>query len=251
MNRLLLLHGFTGTPGAWDPVLAAVPPSVSVLRPYLVGHGTPATALDVNSFEAEVDRLARLLARDATPSTRTLVAGYSFGARLAAGLCVRHPQAVSGALWISGSVGLPTEDERAARRDADARWIELLEQRGLEAFIERWERQPLFATQSLLPPERRAEERARRRAHTARGLAHALAVAGLGRMPDYLPELHRVRVPVTLLVGSLDTRFVALARTIAAELPSAQLTELPETGHNLLLERPDQVADAIVNALGA
>src|SRR5690606_36690819 len=130
----------------------------------------------------------------------------------------------------------------STRRDADAQWIELLEQRRLEAFIERWERQPLFATQSTLSSEQRAEERARRRAHTARGLAHALAVAGLGRMPDYLPALHRVRIPVTNLVGALDTRYAAVARTMAAVLPQTLVTELPDTRHNPLLARPDDVA---------
>jgi pimeloyl-ACP methyl ester carboxylesterase len=96
VTSLLLLHGFTGAPGAWDAVRAQLP-AATVEVPWLIGHGVPEAAPEVCDFEAEVDRLAALLAEPC------VVAGYSLGARLGLGLLVRHPEKVRAAVLISGS----------------------------------------------------------------------------------------------------------------------------------------------------
>jgi 2-succinyl-6-hydroxy-2,4-cyclohexadiene-1-carboxylate synthase len=242
VTRLLLLHGFTGAPGAWDAVRAALP-AATVHVPWLVGHGVPEAAPEVHRFEAEVDRLAALL------DGPFVVAGYSLGARLGLGLLVRHPQKVRAAVLISGSAGLDAEAARSERRAADARWIELLQTEGLEAFATRWQRQPLFASQASLPSELRDAEARRRRSHTAHGLARSLGATGLGVMPAYRADLPRIPQPVAWLVGENDPRFVELGRELVPALRSGRLCEVKGAAHNLLLERPDAVANEIAREL--
>jgi 2-succinyl-6-hydroxy-2,4-cyclohexadiene-1-carboxylate synthase len=238
LAELLLLHGFTGAPSSWDLVQRALPGQRAVV-PWLTGHGRPAAALEVDGFEAEVDRLA-LLAPE-----RALLVGYSLGARLAIGLLVRHPERFRGAVLISGSPGLEHVAERTARRQRDADWCQLLAEGGLSAFVERWRAEPLFASQSRLDEATRVQEQARRLGHTETGLAHSLRVTGLGEMPSYWSRLGEIRLPVTLLAGALDARFCGTARAVVGKLPSGHFCEIPEAGHNLLLERPDAVASAI------
>lgn len=242
MKRLLLLHGFTGAPDAWDAVRAELP-AAQVEVPFLVGHGTPQAAPEVSTFEAEVDRLAARL------DGPFVVAGYSLGARLGLGLLVRHPQRVQAAVLLSGSAGLDGQAARAERRAADARWVELLETEGLTAFVARWQAQPLFASQAALPAELRDAEARRRRSHTAAGLAHALRATGLGGMPPYRADLPRITQPVAWLVGERDPRFVELGRELAPALRNGRLHEVEGAGHNLLLERPSAVASAIAREL--
>jgi 2-succinyl-6-hydroxy-2,4-cyclohexadiene-1-carboxylate synthase len=235
---LLLLHGFTGAPSSWDAVTHALPESRAVV-PWLTGHGQPAAALDVGGFEAEVDRLATIAPENA------LVAGYSLGARLALGLLLRHPGRFRGAVLISGSPGLEHEIERAARRQRDSDWCTLLADGGVAGFVERWQAEPLFASQARLDDASRASERARRLAHSEAGLCHSLRVTGLGEMPNYWPRLGEIRVPVTLLAGALDPRFCSTAKAVVGQLPHGDFAEIPEAGHNLLLERPEAVASVI------
>jgi 2-succinyl-6-hydroxy-2,4-cyclohexadiene-1-carboxylate synthase len=247
MSALLLLHGFTGAPSSFDTLVSELPGALRVLRPFTCGHGVPPAGAGVNTFTEEVERLAALL--DAEESA--VVAGYSLGARLALGLALAHPSRVRALVLVSGSPGLRSEAERAARRDRDEHLARVLEREGLEAFVDLWEKEPLFATQSALPEAVRSAERARRLGHTASGLAQALRTTGLGQMPDYWPLLGSLRGPVELLAGGLDPRFCALATAVVGELSAGRFTAVPGAGHNLLLERPLSVAEAIVRGLSS
>lgn len=243
MRQFLLLHGFTGAPSSWSAVTSELPGDARVLAPLLTGHGRPAVALDVQSFDAELDRLASLL----SPGEWE-VAGYSLGARLALGLLVRHRERFSRGILISGRPGLKSPEERVARIATDEELARGLERNGLDSFVDRWERLPLFATQRGLPADVRAAERARREGHEAIGLAHSLRVTGLGQMPSYWDHLEELEIPIEVLAGTLDTPFCALGEAVVGKLPKARFSCIANAGHNLLLERPGEVARAIARA---
>lgn len=238
--KVVCLHGFTGSPESWDDVVADL--AADVDRPPLLGHD-PGDAIGSRSFEEEVDRLAhRFRARG---WNGLHLAGYSQGGRLAVGLLARHRELFASATLIGASPGLDSERARQERRAADERLARLLEDEGLERFLEHWEALPLFASQRRLPEARRAAQRTLRLRHRPAGLARALRVLGSGRMPDYRSELPRIDLPVHLMAGELDAKFTELARLMAALLPRATVEIVPGAGHNLLLEAPRQVADAI------
>lgn len=246
MIPLALLHGFTGAPSSWDGVVAAVRPEFRVAPP-LWGHGAVALPAP-GSFEAEVDRLAAVL-RARAP--RFHLAGYSLGGRLALGLLVRHPGLFQSATLIGAQPGLATEAERDARRDADARLCAILEGRGVAAFVDVWERLPLFASQNDAPETAVAAQRATRLSHTAAGLVASLRITGLGEMPPYWDALAAIVVPTTLMVGSLDGKFTAIAHDMASRMPRAAVHVVPGVGHNLLLEAEPAVTSVLRAALEA
>src|SRR5919202_1216376 len=80
----------------------------------------------------------------------------------------------------SASPGILDPAERAARIRADEALAELLEREGIEPFVDRWERLPLFASQESLPAEARARVRAARLAQHPLGLANSLRGFGAG-----------------------------------------------------------------------
>lgn len=236
-----MLHGFTGAPSSFDAVVSRLPSQLHYRAPTLCGHGNPAVGSAVEDFEAEVDRIAG----DRWPEKPALVVGYSLGARLALGLATRHPEKVGALVLISVQAGLRTDAERLERQKKEAAQIALLEQEGLQSFVDQWEGQPLFESQAGLPAPIRRVERGRRLSHTALGLAHSLRTTGLGRMPDYWPALGALRMPVELLAGARDERFCSLGRAIAGAMQKSRLTIVPDTGHNLLLERSESITEAI------
>lgn len=234
MASWLCLHGFTGTPTCFRELGGAIP-EATLWAPELTGHGTPAAAWEP-SFEAEVQRLAHWLSERTREPVHLL--GYSLGARLALGLLLAHRDRFRSALLIGANPGLRTPTERQERAQGDERYRELLERDGLEAFVDSWERLPLFASQRTLPPEVLAEQRRARLTHTAPGLCHALGALGLAQMPDYWSELPKLDLPVALVVGESDEKFRRLAEAMLHLLPSARLELAPAVGHNVVLESP-------------
>ena len=243
---LVLLHGFTGSPASWDEVVARLDADVDVLAPALLGHDPSAdfhvehdASCAATMGEEAFGILVEMESRFGTEPVH--VAGYSMGARVALLMVATAPERFRSATLIGVNPGPRTDAERAERRAADARWIELLE-RGIEPFVEAWERQPLWSTQARLPAEKLAEQRAARLRHDPRGLAQSLRVSGLAEQPDLRPRLGDVPIPVTLMAGEEDPKFLRLAHEVAALLPAARVVAVPAAGHNLLLERPDAVA---------
>lgn len=233
----MLLHGFTGDPGAWDGVVACLPAGRAVAREVLLGHG-PGGGPDAPSWDAEVARLAGRIA----PRGPVHLVGYSLGARVALGVAVARPDLVARLTLVGARPGLTDAAARAERVAEDEGWARLLEAEGIAAFVARWEALPLFASQARLPTAARAAVRARRLARDPGGLARALRVLGLGRMPDLRPRLAEVSCPVDVVRGADDVRFAAPSAALRAGLPRATGHVAPGVGHDVPLEAPAALA---------
>lgn len=230
---VLALHGFAGGPESFAELRSDSSPW---LCPSLAGHG-PEPDTSTTDFVAEVDRIAAWVRTQVSGPVRLL--GYSMGARVALGLCARHPMLLADAVLVSLHPGLRELQHRRERQLWEGRWVHLLETEGLSAFLRHWEALPLFATQRALEPARLERQQRVRRSHGAEGLARALRVLGTGVMPDLWPALRQVQLPVRLVVGELDTKFVEVARRAVELLPQGHIDVIAGVGHNVLIERPE------------
>lgn len=246
-HTFVLLHGFTGHSTSWDVIASMLPRDARVFRPALFGHDPSLRHAPVERFDDEVDRLASAVRAEALEGAR--LCGYSMGGRVALGLLARHPDLFASAVLVGAHPGLTNPHARAERIGADARWARMLEDDGIEAFVDAWEGLPLFETQGSLPGDLRAAHRARRLAHDPAGLAAALRVLGLGRMPSRVDALPSVDVPVRLVTGELDAKFVAVAEGMAARLPRCETRIVAGAGHDVVLERPRELVDALVDPI--
>lgn len=238
----LLLHGFTGSPRSWSPVVSCAELGRTPLTPTLAGHGLDWQSRAVQSFDDEVARLAALASSLQSPR---LLCGYSLGARLALGLLVRQPCLFDAALLIGLHPGLPDQTARTERRNADASRARQLRQDGLETFVSAWEELPLFASQRDLPRQASAEQHSIRLDHVAGGLARSLEVLGLAEMRSYRASVAAIDVPITLMTGALDPKFSEIARALAEENAHVDTVVVEGAGHNVVLEAPAAVAAAM------
>jgi 2-succinyl-6-hydroxy-2,4-cyclohexadiene-1-carboxylate synthase len=170
-----------------------------------------------------------------------VLGGYSMGARLALGLALRRPERIARLVLASGTAGIEDEGERARRQADDDELARFVEQRGVPAFVERWERNPILAS---LQPFQMQQLRLERLQHDARGLASALRHLGTGAQPSYWRELGRLDLPVTLLAGKRDPKFTALAARLHLGLPRSEI-RLLECGHVLHVEQPEAFRGAL------
>jgi 2-succinyl-6-hydroxy-2,4-cyclohexadiene-1-carboxylate synthase len=163
------------------------------------------------------------------------------GGRMALQLAVDRPDVVRGLVVVGGTPGIEDDAERAARRDADHALAQRIRDEGVDAFIHYWLDLPLFAG---LPAEGRFE--GERRRNTAEGLATSLERAGTGSQAPLWDRLAAIDVPVLLVAGQDDPRYVEIAlRTGAAIGPGSELSLITDAGHSVHLEQPARFAGAL------
>lgn len=245
----VLLHGFTGSSAAWtDRIVDGLASRSGALVPVdLPGHGRHAGETDPERFT--LDAVFREIDAAAGGEPLDLV-GYSMGGRLALAYAVRRPGKVRRLVLESASPGLRTSEERARRREDDEVLARRMEAEPVEAFVDRWQALDLFESQQALPARVRARHRSLRLANEPAGLAASLRGLGTGSLPSFWEDLPALETPTLVLVGALDRKFVEIGRRMAAALPRAELTEVPEAGHTVHLECSGAWLEAVMGFLG-
>lgn len=164
---------------------------------------------------------------------------YSMGARIALHYLVsRTPDNLRSAILIGVSPGLDGDDERRQRFDADRRWAALLRRAGVVAFRQKWTRQPLLA--SRLDPQSPLGQQieAARIGQDPWGLAACIEGMSPGRVPSLWHAIPSIRVPLTLVAGADDQKFLAIHRRMREGLGSCRLEVVADAGHAVHLDNP-------------
>jgi len=202
----------------------------------LPGHGVS------SSLWASLEETADLVAR-ALDGAPVALGGYSFGARVALHVALRHPECVSRLVLVGASRGIEDPRERAARRQRDNELATRIEMIGGAAFLDEWLAQAMFASLPEDPAERLA------RSTDGRGLAESLRRAGTGTQEWLDPRLSSIEAPTLALAGANDEKFTIEARAIARGVPHGHVTTIPGAGHAAHLEAPADTAQAISSFL--
>lgn len=237
-DTFVLIHGFAGGWQSWEPVVASIPPDAGVAALVLPGHS--GNDLRFSDFMEIAEWAASLIPPNAH------LAGYSAGGRVALGALAAGAQCARLSLISSGFGGLSPSD-RMARAASDAVWSTLLRTSGMQAFIQAWEELPIFATQSRARAELRDAQTQHRLTLDPFALADAMDALSVARMPDLRPTLARLSMPIQLVVGADDTKYVANAEDAVRSLKHGRVSRIGACGHNPLLEAPEVLARVLTN----
>ncbi len=227
----MLVHGFTQTARAWDVIAPRLAERYEVVAVDAPGHG------DSGAVRADLPSAARMLGATGGPATYV---GYSMGGRLCLHLAVAHPDLVRRLVLVSTTAGIEDPTERAARRQSDEALAASIERDGVDAFLDRWLALPLFAT---LP--RDAATLDDRRRNSAGGLASSLRLAGAGAQESLWDRLGELPMPVLVIAGARDARYVAIGRRLAELIPQSAFEVVERAGHAVHLEQPDAFAGVL------
>ncbi|PXA03868.1 hypothetical protein DDZ13_09510 [Coraliomargarita sinensis] len=243
---ILALHGFTGLGTDFAPFATLC--GGNWRYPNLPGHGPPpqpdCTPETILSF-VETERSA-FNTEDSTPH---VLLGYSMGARAALLHACRHPAAWDALILISPNPGIEDETERARRRDVDEKLAQRIELHGVERFIEFWQNTPMIRSQKKIREDWRSGMQIKRKEHTAAGLAASLRQFGQGSCPNLWPELAKLNIPILLISGSEDGKYVRIAERMLHALAEAVCETIEGAGHMPHLEEPKISAEIISDFL--
>lgn len=197
----------------------------------------------------------RALNREAEGENREAVGkqvlvGYSMGARLALhALLDRGPW--DAAILIGPHPGLEAEEERAARRAADAEWASTALSGEWTGFLQKWEGQAVLKRAPHAGGEMadRGSLSIRRRE-----VARSFIDWSLGAQESLWDKLGEIRCPVLWCVGEQDPKFRGLGTRAVGLMPSAELWTAPGSGHRVPWDAPEafqaKVGEFLERAVG-
>jgi pimeloyl-ACP methyl ester carboxylesterase len=243
---LLYLHGLcdihaTWAGETWTPFLDELAASFDVLAPALPGYNASTGLEDFDDVEDYVWHLVDLL--QATALGQIDVVGHSLGGWFAAELALRRPDLIRRLVLVAplgihvGGLEIPPFFGAVAPRGiggaGEARRLLFADPEGPVA---------LAALPDVMTTE-----------HQLLWFSGLAGAARLGwKAPHFqsrklTERLGRVRVPTLVLGGRRDLLVPAEAARAwtagAGSIPGSRLTEIPDAGHCLALERPDSAAE--------
>lgn len=246
---VVLLHGFTGSTETWAELQSTLCNRYTTIAVDITGHGMSDAPADPRRYSLNIfadDLRDTLYSLDISQAA---ILGYSMGGRAALRFTLRHPDRVAGLILESTSPGIADPGERDRRLASDTELADFIEREGVAAFVDRWEQLPLWSSLAGAPVAALDRLRAERLGNRTQGLANSLRGAGSAADPSVIAALNTIRTPVRIVVGELDTKYVALGGLMRASIPRAELDIVHGAGHMAHLEQPKRFGELVESAL--
>jgi pimeloyl-ACP methyl ester carboxylesterase len=240
----LLLHGIGNYGRVWDFVAAEIAGRLRLIAPDARGHGdsvTPPSGFTPEDFVADA-----IAVMDATGLDRPLVVGHSMGGAHAMVLAATHPDRVRGLALVDVGPEIGREGGDRARRLSLGRPDRFADDAAALAYLR--ETSPGYGDAVYA---NRMEHVFRRGADGAlrwRSSKDALLriLGGPARSADAWRALETLPMPVLVVRGTRSASLSAATyERMLATIPHVTGLEL-DAGHNVQLDRPAELAAAIV-----
>ena len=236
----LLLHGVAHAGRQWDFFARAVGGRLRLIAPDARGHGDSAKPAD---GYVPADFVADIVAiLDALELPRAVVVGHSMGGSHALAFTLAHPDRVSRLVVIDTGPVLESAGRERTSRLTATRPDRFATPADAEAYIR--------ATSPGYGDEIYPHRVAWLLRPTPEGLVWRSDAAALdqilrGSRSDLWEHLEEVTAPTLLVRGTHGYLARQTALEMVKRLPDARLLEL-DAGHNVHLDRPVELADAVV-----
>jgi pimeloyl-ACP methyl ester carboxylesterase len=239
---LVLLHAFPLDARMWNPVRGPLSSRVRLITPDQRGlgrTGLPETDREPSLEDAALDVLAML---DKLELDRVVLGGCSMGGYLSMAVLRKAPDRIGGLVLIDTKASADAPAAAANRRAV----AERAEAQGVSGWLATSMLGNLLSVGTIYKrPDIAATVRDIVDSQPPSGVAWAQrAMAG---RPDSLDLLRETEVPALVVVGAEDRLTTPdAAKEMADALPDSRLVVLPGAGHLSPLEKPRDVAAAIL-----
>jgi 3-oxoadipate enol-lactonase len=240
---VLLIHGFGLDMRMWDPQVRPLAERFRTVRYDCRGFGASGPFDPAIGYTHPGDLLALL---DHLGIERAVLAGLSFGGRVAMQAALAAPERVAGLILLDAVLdGVPWDPGSAEALDETARQARA---RGLRAGRAAWLAHPLFAA------ARREPEAGNSLAAMVAGYPGQHWIAHDPHQQDGqrpIDALEQLALPVLVAVGEQDVPgFLEMSAVLARRIPGAQYRVVAGAGHMINMERPAVVNDLLAGFLG-
>jgi pimeloyl-ACP methyl ester carboxylesterase len=234
---LILLHAWPLDARMWRSQVAALRPEGVIHALDLPGFGNELELDGPASLDLWAEHLSEELRGMGV--SRAVFAGCSMGGYTTLAMLRVDPPLVAGLALVNSRAAADTEEQAANR----AATIERIGREGTDFVVE-----GCALAVSPLTRESKPDVVAAMRVMASETSAEALmsAYRAIGARPDMRDALTGLSLPVAIIAGE-DDPVVPLdeARRLAASIPRASFTQVPQAGHIAAMENPDIVSAAL------
>jgi len=247
-HPVLFIHGLSGCLQNWDEQVPVLIDKYRVVRYDCRGHGGSESPDDPTEYSQEILVDEALGLMDGLGLDKASLCGLSMGGNVALNLAIGHPDRVNGAIIASAGSGSEPDDGFMDRLKL---LVDRLDTGDLEAFIEVLMASPSNVTLFKRRPELIELIKERRMKNNPKGLANTIRGVQMKRKSVMALEsqMKRLNVPSLIVVGEFDEPCREPANFMSKHIPNSKLIVMPETGHSVNLERPDDFNREMINFL--
>lgn len=236
---LLLMHGFMGSGAAFNELIPSISKFCNPITLDLIGHGD-SEGSEMHYRFAPKEQIADVikLISEQLPAPLFLH-GYSMGGRLALMVALQRPDLIQGLILESTTFGIKTEQERQARQALDAQRADAI-LGNYKQFLKEWRLLPLFKNSESNYSMLEIQEN-----QNPLWMSNSLLGFGTGNMPYLRTKLKQLTMPVLLLAGKSDQKFVNIMNAMQHQITTSMLTLFEDTNHRVHSENPDKFVQSL------
>jgi 3-oxoadipate enol-lactonase len=237
---VVLVHGVGGDSSNWDGVASRLVAKFRIVKVDLRGHGRSAPIRAPCTVEDLACDVTDVL--DALGVHACRLVGFSLGGQVAQSIALQAPDRVEKLVLISAVAGR-TESERAGA----ASRVKLLRDKGTAAIAES-NRERWFTDEFRRRHPDKVEARVQQVLRSdPESYLHAFTVFATA---DLGARLDAIRAPTLIITGESDVAATPrMAQLMHDRITNSELRVLPALRHSLLVERPDLIADLLLDFL--
>ena len=238
---LLFVHEFAGDVRSWEPQVRHFARRYRVVAFNARGYPASDVPEDPTAYSQAIAADDILAVLDHLRIEKAHIAGLSMGGFATLHFGFRHPERAL-SLCVAGC-GYGAEPVQRQRFRAEAEAIaEILKAAGMPAFAEQYAYGPTRVQFENKDPRGFAEFKRMLAEHSALGSANTQL--GIQRerpsLYDLVEDMKRLTVPTLVVSGDEDWPCLLPGVLMKQNIPSAALSVIPNCGHTINLEEPDE-----------
>jgi 3-oxoadipate enol-lactonase len=229
---LVLIHGYPLDHSTWDEVAPLLENDFDLIMPDLRGFGESDVMEADDSIIEYASDIEGLL--NHFKIKKAFLAGHSLGGYVALAFAREYPDSVSGLALVSSQAAADSPERKAGRYTTAKQVLN----EGVKVVVE--------SMTPKLSADARIQAFVRELMSKQRPLGVYSALTAMAERPDSMDLLQTFKFPVAIIHGDADALIpVERIREMKAALPSTHFVELLGLGHMLMMENPQEVAEAL------
>lgn len=235
---LILLHGFMGSGGVFNHLVADLKKFSNPVTINLLGHGDTEGDANPERFITgeQVKDLAHVV--DHFNPRDVILHGYSMGGRLALQYALARPNTISRLILESTTYGISNQQKRQERQKLDKQRANAIVTDYVD-FLKKWEQLSIFNSKIEVPAPLKnhyTQIQANQQPHQ---MANSLRGFGTGSMPSAVKKLDKLSIPALILAGKSDKKYCRIADEMQRQTQNSRAVIIENAGHRVHLENPE------------